>query len=107
MSSDSDLNTDFLKQLASSYVASTFEKIDTCLEILGRNPEATVNHRERVNIFLALLNFVLTLPFEVPELKLFLVESLPELKESYALFPIELKGLTVKVITQIEKIIEN
>lgn len=103
MSSDSD----FLKQLATSYITSTFEKIDACFKILEKNPEDTANRRERINIFLALLNFVLTLPFEVPELKLFLVESLPELKESYAFFPIELKGLTDKVITQIEKIIEN
>jgi hypothetical protein len=105
MSSDS--NTEFLKQVASSYVASTFEKVNVYLKILREKPEATENRKQRLNIFLALLDFIVSLPFEIDGFKLFLIESLPELKESYSIYPIELKVLTEKVIAQIEKITEG
>lgn len=107
MTEDLDFDSEFSKQIVRSYAASLFEKLHTYFEILGRNPEATFNRRQCANMSLILLNFVVNLPFEIPEFKLLLIESLPELKESYALYPIELKELTDKVITQIEEFIKN
>jgi hypothetical protein len=97
---------EYLNELACFRANLSLDSLGICLEALEKKPDITENRRHCLNIFLALLDFSISLPFQIQGYKIFLIENLPELKESYSMYPIELKELTEKVITQIEKIIE-
>jgi len=105
MELDSDC-LEYLNQLACFRANLSLDSLGICLEALEKKPDTTENRRRCLNIFLALLEFSISLPFQIQDFKLFLIESLPELKERYSSYPMELKDLTEKVITHIEKIIE-
>jgi hypothetical protein len=71
------------------------------------NTDSTEDCRERMNLFMMLIEFSSCLPREMQGFKFFLIENLPELKEIYSTYPIELQAIAEKIIGKAEEIIKS
>ena len=102
---ESESEWQYLKQLIHFRANLALDSWDICFE--AANTDTTENRRRRMNLSIALLECLACLGFEMQDFKLFLIESLPELRKIYSTYPVELQAIAEKVISQVEKIIES